>query len=133
MDIREIRRINATKHGGYGTRLYGIWNSMRQRCINPSVKEYRYYGVKGVRVCEEWSVFENFRDWALSHGYADNLTIDRIDSTGNYESSNCRWISIQLQRNKTIMSRLARGWSSNRILSTVGDARRNEVKSCVNC
>lgn len=102
MNIREIRRKNATKHGGYGTLLYGIWNSMKQRCNNPSVKTYRYYGAKGVTVCSQWEQFEPFRDWAIENGYEHGLTVDRIDSNGNYEPNNCRWIRLaEQQRNKS--------------------------------
>ena len=159
MDIREIRRRNATKHGGFGTHLYGVWNGMKQRCNNPSVKGYRYYGAKGVKVCEEWGQFVPFRDWAMSNGYEEGLTLDRIDSDGDYCPSNCRWIpNSEQQRNKsnnvlltlngethcasewseilginykTIMTRVSRGWCAERVLLK-GDARRKGLNSCEN-
>lgn len=95
MDIREIRRINATKHGQAGTHLYAVWNSMKQRCSNPSVKEYKYYGEKGIKVCEEWEDFIPFYEWAIPNGYEQNLTLDRINFDDDYKPSNCRWITIR--------------------------------------
>ena len=66
-----------TIHGMSHSRLYQIWNAMKQRCENPNAISYPRYGGKGITVCEEWQKsFIAFRDWALSHGYADNLTID---------------------------------------------------------
>lgn len=91
-----------TTHGGTGTRLYTIWLSMRKRCTNSKEKDYQYYGAKGIKISSEWSTFDTFRDWSLSHGYDDSLTIDRIDVNGDYCPSNCRWITFAEQcRNRT--------------------------------
>jgi hypothetical protein len=58
------------------------------------------YGGRGIKVCDEWkNSYENFREWALSNGYADNLTLDRINPNGNYEPSNCRWATAKTQGN----------------------------------
>ena len=67
---------------------------MKIRCYNPKRKEYKTYGGKGIIICDEWlESFDNFAIWALNNGYELGLTIDRIDSDGNYEPSNCRWLS----------------------------------------
>lgn len=89
----------SVKHRQTNTRLYTIWTSMKRRCYNPHDKSYqKWYGAKGIRMCDEWkNDFMSFHDWAVSNGYAEDLTIDRIDSTGNYEPSNCRWVTSQVQ------------------------------------
>ncbi len=66
---------------------------MRIRCSKKYDIGYRYYGAKGIRVCPEWEDFAVFREWAMSHGYRDDLTIERINPRGNYEPSNCEWIT----------------------------------------
>ena len=85
--------ISNLKHGLQNTRLYHIWESMKQRCLNSNNKRYKDYGGRGITICDEWLEFIPFRDWSLSNGYADNLTIDRINNNGNYEPSNCRFLS----------------------------------------
>lgn len=76
-------------------RLYRIWHGMKQRCYNPNAKGYQWYGGKGIAVCNEWrSCFFTFQSWALDNGYADNLTIDRINSSKGYCPDNCRWLTL---------------------------------------
>jgi hypothetical protein len=85
--------ISRTTHGMTGQRLYDIWRTMKARCYNEKSISFPAYGGKGIIVCDEWHEFIPFRDWALSHGYADNLCIDRKNSKKNYCPENCRWIT----------------------------------------
>lgn len=90
------------------TRLFRIWCNMRQRCRDKNKPDYKYYGGKGVTVCKEWEEsFLAFKEWAYANGYNDNLTIDRIDTNGDYEPSNCKWSTRKEQtRNRTITLRV---------------------------
>jgi hypothetical protein len=80
---------------------------MRQRCYDVNATFYRDYGGRGITVCKEWkNDFIAFCDWAMKNGYADNLSIDRIDVNGNYEPSNCRWADAKEQNNNTRRNKL---------------------------
>lgn len=85
------------------TRLHRIWKGMKTRCNNPNRKDYKFYGGRGIKVCDEWiNSFALFEKWAIQNGYSDELTIDRIDVNSNYEPSNCRWVDMKIQAlNKT--------------------------------
>lgn len=88
------------KHHLSRTRLYKCYNHMINRCHNSSNIQYKDYGGRGITVCEEWkNDFMSFYNWAMSNGYKDDLTIDRIDVNGNYKPSNCRWVNMQKQNN----------------------------------
>lgn len=99
---RKIKHLESYKHY---TRLYNIWKAMRQRCNNPNNPRYSHYGGKGVRICDEWDKYVDFRAWALANGYDETKSIDRIDVDGNYEPSNCRWTDVKTQANNTTRNR----------------------------
>lgn len=98
------RGAQMKKHGKTGTRLYGVWKSMRGRCANKHNKYYEDYGGRGITVCEEWNDFQNFYDWAMSAGYQPDApfgmsSLDRIDNEKGYSPSNCRWVDMVTQAN----------------------------------
>ena len=81
-------------------RLYQTWVDMKRRCYAKNRESYKYYGLRGISVCDEWkNDFEKFKTWAMANGYEENLTIDRIDVNGNYEPHNCKWSTIREQNN----------------------------------
>lgn len=92
--------IANTKHGLGKHSLYNTWKGMKRRCNNPNAFEYNNYGGRGICICEDWSNnFQNFYDWAINNGWSKELTIDRIDTNGNYCPVNCRWATIEVQMN----------------------------------
>lgn len=139
------------------TRLYHIWEKMKTRCYNRNSCNYHSYGGRGIKVCDEWvHNFSAFQEWALSHGYNDTLQIDRIDNDGDYEPSNCRWVTHKKNNNNrsncvyidyqgqthtlkewaeiynidytTLWGRLKRGWSFEKAISTLPDPKYNRRK-----
>lgn len=84
-------------------RLFKVWTSMRNRCYNKKAENYKNYGLRGIKICEEWkNDYLTFRKWAYENGYNNKAkrgecTIDRIDVNGNYEPSNCRWVDMKIQ------------------------------------
>lgn len=95
--------VSHIKHGDAHSRLYNIWVLMKMRCYNKNNRAYKYYGAKGVSVCDEWrNDYGKFYEWAYANGYDENAkwrdcTIDRINPFGNYEPQNCRWITMEEQ------------------------------------
>jgi hypothetical protein len=134
-------------------RLWRIWNGMKRRCLRPNEPRYKDYGGRGITLAQEWLNFDNFAEWALSHGYTDELTIERIDVDGNYCPENCKWITrLEQCKNKrdtlwvmyhgkkvrlqdlaetavvsydTVHDRIyKRGWDIERALTTPSDRER---------
>lgn len=87
-------------HGDSRTRLYRIWRGIKQRCYCPKASHYKSYGGRGITMCGEWlNSFEAFRDWSLSNGYRDDLSIDRKDNNRGYSPDNCGWSTNMEQAN----------------------------------
>lgn len=87
-------------HGLTKSKLYKVLNGMKNRCYNKNTYNYKYYGGRGIVVCDEWlDDFMNFYNWAMDNGYREGLSIDRIDANGNYEPDNCRWKTSKQQCN----------------------------------
>lgn len=99
---RKNPEAKASKHHMRNTRLYSIWRGMKKRCLTSSENNHPNYYHKHISICEEWKDdFSTFAQWALSHGYDDTLSLDRINNQGNYEPNNCRWsTNTEQQRNK---------------------------------
>lgn len=135
------------------TRLYRIWVNMHKRCYDKNHDSYKWYGGRGIRVCNEWKTFLTFKAWAERSGYEDSLSIDREDGDGNYTPMNCRWQTQKEQMNNvssnkiitfngenltqsefadkynlkyhTVTNRLRAGWSVERIVNTPEVGEKN--------
>lgn len=157
---KEVNSKRSKTHGMTKSRLYGIWEGMKQRCYNKNVAAYKYYGAKGIKVCDEWNNFEPFMNWSVSNGYQDNLTIDRKDNDKDYCPENCRWSTISEQHNNmstntfltvndethtlaewskktgiksaTISWRYRRGWNPEDCITLKPSASKKEFKSKLN-
>lgn len=146
---------NNLKHGKCYDRIYGIYKAMIARCEKEYSSIYQYYGERGISVCQEWkNSFQAFYEWSINNGYKENLTIDRIETNGNYCPENCRWITMKEQnynrRNshkfeidgvvygmrelsskigiseQLIQSRLDHGWTLDEIINTPKGHRRKK-------
>ena len=91
-----------TAKGMSRSNLYKVWIGMKERCMNPNSLSYKYYGGRGIIVCDEWiNDSSSFLDWALKNGYKQGLTLDRIDVNKGYEPENCRWVKMKEQCRNT--------------------------------
>jgi len=108
---KKVTGDNSRTHGKSRIRIHRIWCGIKARCND---KKNNRYGGRGITVCPEWRDFLTFHAWAMANGYADQLTIDRIDNDGNYEPSNCRWADNKTQ---------ARNTSTNRMITYNGETK----------
>ena len=101
-------------HGMSNTRMHHIWLGMKYRCSEHHGAAQKRYSERGISICDEWMKFECFYEWAITNGYDENLTIDRIDNDGNYEPSKCRWVTRKEQNNNR---------SSNHKITYLGETK----------
>lgn len=108
----EQKGIGQPTHGMSGTRIYKIWQGLKDRCLNTNTPKYDLYGGRGILVCREWMGFEEFYS-DMRHGYSDDLTIDRINPDEGYNKSNCRWADncVQSSNRRNVAKIVARGKS----------------------
>lgn len=110
----EVTIARHLTHGQRRTRLYRLWRNIKSRCLNPNFTDYPNWGGRGITICDEWMRFEPFYKWATSHGYRDNLTIERRNNNMGYSPDNCCWATaIQQARNKR----------NNRVLTYRGESK----------
>lgn len=112
--------LNRTTHNLSRSKIYKTWAGIKTRVNNPKSNSYMNYGGRGITMCEAWYDFNIFCNWALSNGYSETLTIDRIDNNGNYEPGNCRWVDLKTQ---------CRNRRSN-ILITIGNSTKTLIEWC---
>ena len=116
----ELKAIAKIQHKDCNTSLYYRWVGINSRCKYKNSRNYKYYGGKGIKVCDEWTKYLPFKVWAIDNGYSDKLTIDRIDPDKNYEPSNCRWISGEENSRRAAIRRWTgkiikiKGWREKR-------------------
>ena len=97
---------NKLPKGFSKTRLYRTYHDMIARCYRPTAQKYKYYGAKGITVCEEWrESYQTFYEWAVQSGYKEGLQIDRIDNSKGYCPENCRWADKVTQENNKTTNR----------------------------
>ena len=148
----ELLRRNQ-KHNLSGTDIFIKYYHMKDRCFNSNATNYKRYGGRGIKICDEWlgeNGFDNFVKWSYANGYKEGLSLDRIDNDGNYEPSNCRWVVFREQcfnRNntiyingesvaqkayehglnlKTVYRRIKSGWDENDLYIPAGAKRKKK-------
>ena len=135
---REQDKINLTanhSHKMSGSRIYGIWLNMKDRCNNQNNARYCRYGGRGIRVCQDWEHdFQAFYDWSIANGYDPNAKFMEctiwfkniifnffgIENSGNYDPSNCRWTDVKTQCNNR----------DSNIKITIGNATKTLTQWC---
>lgn len=115
-------------HGESKARIYRVWHSMRERCEDPKNRAYENYGGRGIVVCDEWKEYLPFRNWALSNGYMQGLTIDRKNNDGNYEPLNCRFVTPAVQSRNKRSNVILNAFGESKIISEWAEDSRCAVK-----
>lgn len=114
---KENPAILFSTHKQTNTKLYYIWINMKSRCYKKYNTDYHNYGLRGIKVCEEWQKFEPFYEWAMSNGYKEGLSIERIDVNKDYYPENCKWITMSEQaKNKRNTSYLTYNGITKRLV-----------------
>jgi len=132
---KEVASIRSTRHGMHNTSIYNVWHSMKQRCYNANDHNYKHYGQRGITMYSEWLDAKLFINWALSNGYKENLTIERIDNNKGYSPLNCKWATqldqlrntrrtVKLTLNNVTMCR--KDWATKIGISSTSLKRRLE-------
>jgi hypothetical protein len=122
---KERTTLRNYKYGLGRTRLHNIWRQMKERCYHIKNDRYESYGMRGIRVCEEWKKdFLKFNDWANNNGYNKNLTLDRKDNNDHYCPQNCRWTDDQGQLESKYNNRIIIAWEEmNSLIRWIKDPR----------
>lgn len=110
----EIKRYSVDRHGLSKHPLNVVWCGIKERCTNKNASNYKWYGAKGISVCDEWLDFKSFYQWAMDNGWERGLTVDRIDTSKGYSPDNCRLVTLKQQ---------CRNRSSNVVIEAAGECR----------
>ena len=115
-------------HGESSTRLYAEWADMKTRCYNSNRHQFKDWGGRGITVCAEWiNDYFAFRDWALAHGYRDDLTIDRVNNNLGYSPDNCEWIPFAKQMRNQRTNHLITAFGETKTMSDWAEDPRCKV------